>query len=88
VSLDTNDSSSSNRAYLQAAAQTFLSQIEPVFPGLTAKYTGKATLSVWHKNPHALGAYAYWQIRTYAHTNGPQLVAPSHFIFGMSYALH
>ncbi len=35
-----------------------------------------------------LGAYAYWQIRTYAHTNGPQLVAPSHFIFGMSYALH
>ena len=38
--------------------------------------------------PSGTGAYAYWQIRTYAHTNGPQLVAPSHFIFGLSYALH
>ena len=38
--------------------------------------------------PNGLGAYAYWQIRTYAHTNGPQLVAPSHFLFGLSYALH
>jgi hypothetical protein len=37
--------------------------------------------------PNGIGAYAYWQIRTYAHTNGPQLVAPSHILFGLSYAL-
>ena len=54
--------------------------------------TGSETLYVTpgasvHR-PSGMGAYAYWQIRTYAHTNGPQLVAPSHFIFGLSYALH
>lgn len=38
--------------------------------------------------PGGIAAYGYWQIRTYAHTNGPQLVAPSHFLFGLNYALH
>ena len=37
--------------------------------------------------PGGVAAYGYWQIRTYAHTNGPQLVAPSHFLFGLNYAL-
>ena len=67
--IDTNDASSANRAFINAAAQTFLSQVEPVFPGMTAKWTGKATLSVWHKNPLSLGAYAYWKpgyMRTFA----------------------
>lgn len=57
---DTGDASSSVRAYVRQAAQTFLAQIEPVFPGMTAKWTGKATLSAWHKSPDHYGAYAYW----------------------------
>jgi monoamine oxidase len=57
---DTSDPSTSVRNYVRQASQTFLAQIEPVFPGITAKWTGKATLSVWHRNPHAYGAYAFW----------------------------
>jgi monoamine oxidase len=58
---DTNDPKKTVRNYLTAAAQTFLSQIEPVFPGMTAKWTGKATLSVWSESPTQRGAYSYWR---------------------------
>jgi len=42
------------------AAATFLGQIEPVYPGMTSRATGKAQFSVWHVNPNAWGAYSYW----------------------------
>jgi monoamine oxidase len=45
---------------VRSAANTFLGQIEPVHPGMTAKHTGKAQLSVWHVNPSSFGAYSYW----------------------------
>ncbi len=57
---DTNDSSPNARRYVRDAARAFLSQIEPVFPGMTDRWTGKATLAAWHVNPHSYGAYAYW----------------------------
>jgi monoamine oxidase len=41
-------------------AQTFLQQAEHVYPGLTAAWTGRATLSAWPKNPYSWGAYSYW----------------------------
>jgi hypothetical protein len=34
--------------------------------------------------PAASALYGYWQARVYEHTNGPQLVAPSHLILGVS----
>jgi hypothetical protein len=34
-----------------------------------------------------MSAFAYYQFRLVEHTNGPQLVAPYHVIFGMGYAL-
>jgi monoamine oxidase len=43
-----------------AYAQAFLKQVEPVFPGITAAWTGRATLSAWPKNPYSWGAYSYW----------------------------
>ena len=43
-----------------AYARTFLSQAELVYPGLTAAWNGKATLSAWPKNPYSWGAYSYW----------------------------
>ena len=43
-------------------SQTFLSQLEPVLPGITSQWNGKATLSAWHLNPYAYGAYSYWPI--------------------------
>ena len=41
-------------------AQRFLKQLEPVFPGMTARWTGKAQLAAWHVSPFQYGAYAYW----------------------------
>ena len=57
---DTNDANPAVRKYVTGAAKTFLAQIEPVFPGMTAKWTGKATLSVWAQSPTQWGAYSYW----------------------------
>jgi monoamine oxidase len=41
-------------------AQTFLTQIEQVLPGVSSRWNGKATLSAWHTNPYSWGAYSYW----------------------------
>jgi monoamine oxidase len=43
-----------------AYARMFLRQLEPVFPGITALWNGRAALSAWPKNPYSLGAYSYW----------------------------
>ena len=57
---DTSDASAPVRKFLNNAARTFLAQIEPVFPGMTARWTGKATLSVWSQSPTQYGSYTYW----------------------------
>lgn len=31
-----------------------------MFPGITALWNGRATLSDWPSNPYSLGAYSYW----------------------------
>jgi monoamine oxidase len=57
---DTGDPSPPVAQLVRDAASGFLRQIEPVHPGLTAKYTGKAQLSAWHVNPNSLGSYSFW----------------------------
>ncbi|GIH74444.1 flavin monoamine oxidase family protein [Planobispora longispora] len=49
-------------AYVRTLVPTVLTQIDKVFPGTKAKWNGRAQLSAWHKNPHALGAYSYWPV--------------------------
>ncbi|TME71939.1 MAG: FAD-dependent oxidoreductase [Chloroflexi bacterium] len=51
-------------------AQTFLSQIEPVFPGITRQWNGKATLDVPLSNPLLLGSYSYWKVGQYTQFSG------------------
>lgn len=41
-------------------ASDSLTQIDRVFPGTLAAWTGKATFSAWHLNPLAYGAYVFW----------------------------
>jgi monoamine oxidase len=51
----------SNVPFAQAATSDvnkLLGQIEPVFPGTTAAYQGKALVSKWVINPWSLGSYA------------------------------
>lgn len=40
----------------------FLAQVEPVFPGLTAAWTGKATQGLPHLDPHFLCSYSYYRV--------------------------
>ena len=49
--------------YVRSAAQAFLAQIEPVFPGMTARWTGKASLAAWHVSPYQHGAYSVLDAR-------------------------
>ena len=43
-------------------ARTFLSQLEPVLPGVGRTWNGRATMSAWHVNPFSYGAYSYWPV--------------------------
>jgi monoamine oxidase len=51
-------------------AQQFLEQIEPVLPGLSATWNGRATIDHWPSNPFSLGSYSYWQIGQYTRFAG------------------
>jgi monoamine oxidase len=46
-------------------ATTFLQQIEPVFPGISATYNGIATLDTPWRNPNLLGSYACLRVGQY-----------------------
>jgi monoamine oxidase len=46
-------------------AQRFLTQLEPVFPGVTSRWNGKATLSNPMLDPNLLCSYSYWKVGQY-----------------------
>jgi monoamine oxidase len=48
----------------------FLSQIEPVLPGLSSQWNGRATVDWWAGNPYSLGSYSYWQVGQYTRFAG------------------
>ncbi len=51
-------------------ARTFLSQLEPVFPGISEHWNGRATLDVPLNNPYLLGSYSYWKVGQYTQFSG------------------
>ena len=51
-------------------ATTYLSQIEPVFPGISKLWNGHATLSVPRIDPNLLGSYSYWKVGQYTLFSG------------------
>jgi monoamine oxidase len=51
-------------------AQQFLAQLEPVLPGITAKWNGKATLDYWTGYPWTKGSYSYWKVGQYTRFAG------------------
>ncbi len=55
---------------LQRYAQNCLQQLERVFPGISAHYTGKAALSYPTGDPYLLGSYACWRVGQYTHFGG------------------
>ena len=51
-------------------AQQFLTQVEPVLPGITSKWNGKATLDYWQAYPWTKGSYSYWKVGQYTKFSG------------------
>jgi monoamine oxidase len=51
-------------------AQTFLSQLELVFPRIRDHYNGRATLDTPLTNPFLLGSYSYWKVGQYTKFSG------------------
>jgi monoamine oxidase len=46
-------------------AQQFLGQLEPVLPGITGKWNGRATVDYWTGYPWTKGSYSYWKVGQY-----------------------
>jgi monoamine oxidase len=48
-----------------ARAQQFLGQIEPVLPGITPHWNGRATIDYWTGYQWTKGSYSYWKVGQY-----------------------
>jgi monoamine oxidase len=46
-------------------AQQFLGQIEPVLPGISARWNGRATVDYWTGYRWTKGSYSYWKVGQY-----------------------
>jgi monoamine oxidase len=53
-------------------AKQFLAQLEPVLPGLTPLWNGKAYIDYWPGNPWSLGSYSYWRVGAYTSFAGAE----------------
>jgi monoamine oxidase len=53
-----------------ARAQRFLTQIEPVLPGITQQWNGRATIDHWPGNAYTKGSYSYWKVGQYTKFSG------------------
>jgi monoamine oxidase len=72
--------SASNPAVVKYA-KAFLKQIEPVYPGLTARWNGKATLSVPALDPNLNCSYSYWKVGQYVGFGGYEKVRQGNILF-------
>ena len=74
-------STSEDSASIQRYAQNCLQQLERVFPGISAHYSGRAALSYATSDPYLLGSYACWRVGQYTHFGGYEGVrqGPVHF---------
>ncbi len=53
-------------------AQQFLTQIEPVLPGITQKWNGKASIDYWQGYRWTKGSYSYWKVGQYTKFSGTE----------------
>jgi monoamine oxidase len=51
-------------------AEQFLTQIEPVLPGLAGLWNGRATVDFWPAYPWTKGSYSYWKVGQYTRFSG------------------
>jgi monoamine oxidase len=51
-------------------AKQSLAQLEPLLPGITAKWNGRATVDFWLGNPWSKGSYSFWKVGQYTRFAG------------------
>jgi monoamine oxidase len=51
-------------------AKRFCAQIEPLLPGATANYNGRAYVDFWTANKWSKGSYSYWKVGQYTAFSG------------------
>jgi monoamine oxidase len=56
----------------QSRAQQFLTQLEPVLPGIGSHWNGKATIDFWAGYPWTKGSYSYWSVGQYTKFAGAE----------------
>jgi monoamine oxidase len=62
-------------------AKQFLGQVEPVLPGITPKWNGRAAVDWWQGYPWTKGSYSYWKVGQYTKFAGAEreAVGSCHF---------
>ena len=63
-------STTATNPHVKTFANQFLSQLEPIFPGITAQWNGKAMLSTPFTDPNFLCSYSYWKPGQYTGFSG------------------
>ena len=53
-------------------ATQFLAQLEPVLPGITSRWNGRATVDFWTGYEWTKGSYSYWKVGQYAKFAGAE----------------
>lgn len=62
-------------------AKSFLAKLEKPFPGISAKWNGKATLSTPFQDPNLLCSYSYWKVGQYTAFSGYEGAAQGNIHF-------
>lgn len=62
-------------------ADTFLTRIEPVFPGLSAFWNGRCEAAMPHTNPYWNSSYSYWKVGQYQTIAGYESVRQGNILF-------
>jgi monoamine oxidase len=62
IASSTARSDATQSTQVVTATKLFLGQIEPVYPGLTATWNGRATLSLPHLDPNLNCSYSFWRV--------------------------
>ena len=78
-------STADDSANIQRYAQDCLQQLERVFPGISAHYTGRAALSYATGDPYLLGSYACWRVGQYTQFGGYEGVRQGPIYFAGEY---
>ena len=61
-----------NAQAIHAHAKHFLAELEPVFPGISAQWNGRATLDTPGLHPFTLGSYSFWKVGQYTLFSGAE----------------